>query len=225
MTLADLQRKAAALDALRADWARAILPAVGRTLDDARAHAERALTQALKAAADGRPTARRAARSPSFRAALHRLDELLEWLAGPSDVSLEGRVRDARERFYREAFRLNKPLVPDVLHVSADPQPTQQNLRLVRGALIHGLDLRRELSGPFDQAKRALAAAVAQAGQRSTPGHAEADLLDAWRRRSGDAIAAAVLRCLSDSLEFADTESARDLIHPDYFEEPAAAGG
>lgn len=218
MTLADLERKSAALERLRRDWAVAIFGPVRAKVEDARAHAERSITQTLKAAVEGRPSARQAIRSPSYQAALNRLDELWTWLAGPSTTSLDGRIRDAREAFYRRAFELNRPLVPAALHVTADPEPTLANLRLMRGVLIHGLDLRQELEGPFADARRRLLAAVNLAGRRSTPDHVETEILDAWYRKTWESVQAAVLRCLSDSVEFADVEAARDLVHPDYLE-------
>mgnify|MGYP000327653170 CR=1 FL=1 len=218
MTLTDLARKSDALESLRLDWSRAIVPTVESKIEDAHAHAERAVTQSLKATADGRPTARKANRSTSFQAALSRLDELLDWLAGPSANSLRGRVRDAREAFYKRAFALHKPLIPKELYISLEPEPTFANLRLIRGALIHGLDLRKELDGPIATAKRQLTAAVALAGQRATSGAASSEILETWYRQSLASIRTAVLRVLSDSVEFADTEAGTDLIHPDYLE-------
>lgn len=218
MTLKDLQAKSEALEALRLDWSRKILPTVESKLEDALAHAERAVTQTLKATADGRATARRASRSPSFQASLSRLDEILEWLAGPSVDSLKGRVRDAREAFYKRAFALHKPLIPTMLLVSPDPEPTAEGVRLIRGALIHGLDLRRELSGSIETAKRNLTASVALAGSRSTDSRTETEIIETWHKQSLGSIRTAVLRVLSDSVEFADTEAGADLIHPDYLE-------
>lgn len=218
MTLDDLQHKSDVLEALRLDWSRKILPVVESKLEDALAHAERSVTQTLKDAADGRATARRANRSPSFQAAQTRLDELLEWLAGPSVDSLKGRVRDAREAFYKRAFALHKPLIPTELLVSPDPEPTAEGIRLIRGAHIHGLDLRRELAGPIETAQRNLTAAVAQAGRRSTDARVETEILGTWHRQALNAIRSAVLRVLADSVEYADTEAGTDLIHPDYLE-------
>jgi hypothetical protein len=219
VTIDDLISKSEALESLRAEWAKSILSRVDAKLADSLAHAERAVTRTLKATSDGRPTARKASQSPSYAAAVSRLDELWVWLAGPSKDSLSGRLRDAREAFYKRAFELHRELVPTELHVSADPEPTFANIRLVRGALIHGFDLRRELEGPFSTAKRKLAAAVANAGQRSATVGDSSDILETWHRQSLAAIQTAVLRALSDSAEFADTEAGMDLIHPDYLED------
>lgn len=218
MTLDDLAKKSDALESLRREWSRAIVPTVESKLEDAHAHAERAVTQALKATADGRPTARKANRSTSFQAAIARLDELLEWLAGASANSLRGRVRDAREAFYRRAFALHKPLIPKSLYISLEPEPTFANLRLIRGALIHGVDLRKELEGPFSTAKRQLTAAVALAGQRAASRADSSEILETWHKQAVGSIRTAVLRAISDSVEFADTEAGTDLIHPDYLE-------
>jgi|GEM_PF-2608231 len=219
MTLDDLEKKSAALDKLRMRWFHRVMPGIQTRLGDAHAHAERAITATLKATPEGRPTARKAASSPSFQAANARIDELLEWLAGPSVDSLQGSIRDAREDFYREAFKLHKPLIPPAFLVSSTPEPTAENIRLFRGALIHGYDLRHELSGPFDTAKRQLAASVNQAGNRAASGSIETDILDTWQRQAFSSIRAAVLRCLTDSVEFADTEASRDLINPEYLED------
>lgn len=218
MTLRDLERKSKALEALRASWAAAILPVVEAKVDDAHAHAGKAITDTLKATEDGRATARKASRSPSFQAALNRLDELWTWLAGPSKDSLQGKIRDAREAFYRKGFELQRPLIPDDLWITADPRPTAEGIRLIRGALIHGYDLRRELEGAFTTAKRGLSAAVAVAGRREADGATKTDLLGAWKRTTLDALRLAVLRALSDSVEFADVEAGVDLIHPEFLE-------
>jgi hypothetical protein len=216
MTLADLDRKTALMERLRREeWAK-ILPRIESSLADAHAHATKAITDSLKGTGEGRATARKANRSSSFRAALSRLDELWEWLAGPSVASLDGRLRDAREAAYRRAFAIHKGLVPEELWVSADPAPTLINIRLVRGALLHGYDLRRELEGPFALAKRRLSAAVATAGHREVTRAVEKDLLKVWYTKTLDAIRSASLRALTDSIEFADNQAGRDLIHPDY---------
>lgn len=218
MTLADLERVAREIDRERDAWAARLVPAVESRVSDARAHADRAITRALKATRDGRPTARRANRSPSFQAALNRLDELLAWLAGPSAVSLDGKVRDAREALYRLAFRLHRGLVPEGLWVSPDPRPTRANLDAIRAAAVHGLDPRAELAGPVGYAGRSLAAAVARAGAADATRSDEADHLDAWETRAAAAIRRSLLVILSDSAELANNEARDDMIHPVFLE-------
>jgi hypothetical protein len=216
VTDADLDAIALALEAERARWAGLILARVERTLADAHAHAQKAVTDSLKVTPDGRPTLRRAARSPSFQAALNRLDELRTWLAGPSDVSLQGKVRDAREAFYRLAFELHTPHIPGEVRIRADPEPTQANINLVRGAPIHGYDPRIELAKSFVDADRQLSSAVALAGSTATSDRDATRMLAAWHARARDAIEQAVLSLLSDSVEHANTEAMADLVHPDY---------
>jgi hypothetical protein len=216
VTDADLDAIAYALEAERARWAGLILPRVEGVLADAHAHAQKAVTDALKVTPDGRPTLRRANRSPSFQAALNRLGELRTWLAGPSEVSLEGKVRDARATFYKLAFTLHTPHIPGKVRVAADPAPTQRNINLVRGAPVHGYDVRKELEKPFVDAARQLSSAVALAGSSATSDRDAGLLLKAWHARARGAIERAVLSLLSDSAEHANTEAMGDLVHPDY---------
>lgn len=216
MTDADLHAIAGALEAERARWAERLLALVDRALDDAHAHATRAVTETLRRTPDGRATIRRANRNPSYQAALGRLGELWTRLAGPSTASLRGQVRDAREAFYRLAFRLHTPHIPESVRVAPDPLPTARNVDLVRGAAVHGYDPRKELEKPIADAARQLSAAVALAGSRDADGPQGADQLRAWHDRSRRAIGQAVLSLLSDSVEFANTEAMADLVHPDY---------
>jgi hypothetical protein len=223
MTDADLHAIAAALEAERARRAASILAVVGRELAAAHAHAVKAVTETLRATPDGRPTIRRANRNPSFKAALGHLDDLLTRLAGPSAVSLDGAVRDAREAFYRLAFRLHTPHMPEALRVRKEPQPTRANLDLVRGAALHGYDVRTELEAPFAVAARTLKAAVATAGSPAVSRAIGDQALKNWHDRAARSIGPAVLSLLSDSAEHANTEAMADLVHPDFRAEPATA--
>lgn len=216
MTDADLAAIAGALEAERALWAARLTAQVDRALDDAHAHASRAVTETLRRTPDGRPTIRRATANPSYRAALSRLGELWTRLSGPSKDSLRGQVRDAREAFYRLAFRLHAPFIPASIRVAPEPLPTGRGVDLVRAAAVHGIDPRKELEGPIADAARKLSAAVAVAGARDADGPTRADQLGAWHDRSRRAIAASVLSLLSDSVEHANAEAMADLVHPDF---------
>ena len=210
--------KSAALEVLRASWEGKLLSVVGSKVADAHAHASKALTDTLKATPDGRPSLIQLNRSPSFKAALARLDELWTALAGPSVTSLGGAVRDARESLFRAACDLWFPLIPEEYRARHAAEPSLASCRAVRAAALHGYDPRQVLEGPIRAAQRGLKAALEQAGRRSAPGHVEDDLLRAWRGRAAAAIGQTVKTLLNDSVEHADTEAGRDLIHDDFLD-------
>lgn len=89
---------------------------------------------------------------------------------------------------------------------------------MVRAAAIHGFDPRKVMEGPILSAQRTLKAALGQAGQRSTPGKVEDDILEAWRNRTTGSLCQTVTGLLNDSVEYADTEAGRAMVHPDYLE-------
>lgn len=183
---------------------------IAAKLDDAHAHATTALTAALKVTPDGRPTRARAARSPSYGAALSRLEELRDDL-----VDL---VRVARASFYRASFDTLRPLIPAAYHVTPDPEPTQRNVARVVAALIHGTDLRQDLRQPLDRAARLLLPALTLAARADESGGAAIDRLKAWRVKAASTTTSTVRIALSDSQIHAWREAGRDLIHPDYLE-------
>lgn len=206
-------------------WTREAFAVVDAKVADAQAHLGTALTDTLKRTADGRPTLRRAVKSPSAQAAVNRLDELWTALAGPSVRSLEGLLRDAREAFYRESFAAWKPEIPDWLYVSPDPEPTVANVGRVRGAVLHGYDLRHELGGPILRAKASIAPTLTMASRRSNPRHVATEILTTWGRKTRDAIRTTTRLALSDSQIMADVMAGRDLIHPDHLDDSPIAIG
>jgi hypothetical protein len=218
MIPADVESIRAALEAVAAGWLRRAVEKIDGKVSDARAHAANALTERLRAEADGRPTIRLGIKSRSFAAALARLDELLIALAGPSEVSLAGLVRDAREDLYRHAFALHREHVPVELHVRPDPEPTQANIALIRAAAPHGHDPRTELVGIVADAARGLKATLGLAGASDATRARQGDLLTAWESRTRDALVTAVEGLLSDSLVYVDSEAMNDVIHPDFVE-------
>lgn len=219
----------ATLDAARVKlllaWQRKAAGLITAKMDDAEAHANKALTDTLKTKPDGRPTLRHASRSPSYKAALARLDELLEKLAGPSRASLDGLVRDAREAFWRASFDRWKPVIPAELWRSTDPQTTNAEATEARRIVLHGLDVRDELQGPIGAAQRKLLAVLTQAGSRSTPERIADDLLSTWRKQAESAIVGVTGRALSDSEVRLDVLAGRAVVADRYLEaEPAAVG-
>lgn len=211
-----LDARERALEGLLAQWRAGILDLMRVKLADAEAHATKALTDALKATPDGRATIRRANQSPSYQAAVNRLDELLAILAGPSRASLEGRLRNAAQAFYAASYASWRRFIPDELWARPDGVPTAAELAHSRRLVVHGVDLRTELEGPFEQAGRRLLAVLAQAGARSTPEHVASDLVTTWRRQTEGGFAALLSRVLSDWQKAADTQAGRDLVHPDW---------
>ncbi len=165
---------------------------------DAAAHAAKVITAKLKRTADGRPTARVAARSPSYQAAASRLDELLEALAGPSTASLSGLLRDARAHFFTHAVEWWRSRV-DPRFYRAEAEVTQAGLNTVRGAIFHGYDLRRELADDFATAKRTLHAACNMAGHSTTAASTADVLIKTWHKKTADRLAAACAANLADA--------------------------
>lgn len=214
MTPTQLDAKSDALEALRASWEAKLAVAVADKVGHAHSHAYKALTAALKATADGRTSLLRINKSPSYQAAVARLDELWADLAGPSEVATEGAVRDAREAFLGLASKLWFPLIPEDVRGRTTPKPTLAEVRAIRAAAVHGYDPRKQLQAPVLSAKTSLKAALEKAGRASTPGHVEDDLLAAWQTRAVGSLTQAVRTLLNDSVEYADREAGRALIDP-----------
>ena len=192
-------------------FARAAAALVREKTADAHAHVEKALTDALKDMPDGRPTRARAARSPSYNAALSRLAELRE--------ALTDLVREARAAFYRDSFAALAPQIPAALLVSPDPEPTQRNVARIVAALIHGTELRQDLALPVSRASQRLLPALTLAGRSDETGRTATDRLKAWRVQAESTIGSTVRIALSDSQVHAWQEAGRDLIHPDFLED------
>lgn len=219
MTSYDLDRRSARLARSLGPWVKRAGERIEAVLETASAHASKAVTDTLKRMPDGRPTYRRVGMSPSYNAALSRLDELLEWLAGPSSSSLEGFVRDFREAMYRESFASWKPFIPVEYRVTAEPGPTSANVRSARGMVLRTGELRTELAGAFGAVKRSLRAALAVAGRRAATDARAADVLETWAAKSRSSLTRSVTRIMSDSQMEADTRAGRDMVHPDHLDD------
>ena len=199
---------------------------VARAVADARAHAAGAVTAALTAEADGRPTLRRVNRAEGTTAALGRLDDLLTELAGPSAASNGGILRAAREDLYRAAYARWLPLIPAAYRARpGDVPPTDAQVARARAAVFHGMDLRTELAGPVVTAQRRLSAAVVQAGAREADARTRRDRLADWRTEAGRALTRAALLALSDAAVNLDREAGRDLLHPDLVDDSGPGAG
>ena len=181
-------------------WSRRVSARIAAKTSDARAHAA------------ARPLAER---RPPADAARARLDELLDDLAGASNASSLGLLRDAREEFLRDSSARWLPLVPDRLRAGTDPGPSSALVHAARTLELHGLDLRRELEVPVADAQRRLAAAVVL----SASGRASVDLLDAWERAATATITRSALLTLGDARIALDRIAGRALIHPDHLDD------
>ena len=194
--LATLDRRTAAVEAVRAQAEPYALAIVARHLDDARAHA------ALAA------SSRRPSWSPGLTAALARLDALAGLLSGG--------IADVRESAYRVAWDAHRIALaehaPAVLRPLAAPEG--QAIEAVRHAAVHGYDLAALFRPPIELATRTLRAAVAHAA-----GRAGTQPLDTWRVQAGDRFRSAVLAALSDSVEYADRRAGADLVRPELIDD------
>lgn len=201
-----------------ARWNRTVAAVVAAKVADARAHGAAAVTEALRATPDGRATIRRAARSRSLQAGLARLDELWTDLAGPSVASREGRLRDARESFYRLGLEMWAQLLPEEAR-SGDGQAAALAIVAARAMVLHGQDLRTELAGPIATAKRSLQSAVALAGSQLASQRTSRDRLAGWELATRSALQRACSLCLGDDLVALDGKASRDLVRPDLLDD------
>lgn len=197
-------------------WMKKALGLAESRIEDARAHAEKAITGRVKDAADGRQTWRLATAGRSFKAALSRLRELTDALCGPAKTSLDGLVRDARAAFYRDSWAAWHPEIPAEYRASDSETPPKANLAAIRGATSHGYDLRSELAPAIEQAARTLQAAVTAAGGSGvSDAHAQA-MLSAWETRAKATITQRIAAVISDSDVGAHYLAGLHLIHPDH---------
>jgi hypothetical protein len=223
MTERELQRKTKAQLRTLDAWLRRARALVDGKVADAQAHAVHAVTDTLKRTPDGRKTVRKASRSPSYAAAIKRLDELWATLCGPSTASLEGLVRDAREAFYLEALDLWGPHVPEEFRSAS--AGGRFAVKAARGMVLHGTELRKEIGAPIERARRNLLTSVTLAGQRSTPELVASEILILWGRMASTGIFTTTRLALSDSLGAADRMAMVDLVKPEFRDERVTIPG
>lgn len=213
-TVADIEAHAQQLvDELR-PYMDEVRDRIVETVADCEAHGLKAVTRTLRDKADGRPTVRHAMRNPSLRAAMRKLDELLDWACGPSSASSHGRFRDIRHAAYESGYAFWRRWVPDSVAHHADPQ--ESGCHACRTFPIHGMDPRTDFGATIMRARRTFGAAVARAG---ISGMTDVDvrmILGEWRRRSEADILKHASRILSDGQTFADNRAVKDAVHPDY---------
>ena len=226
MTIADLDKMERVLESRLVPWVRQASGLISRHLADARAHATKALTDTLKLTTDGRPSARKVLRSPSYQSAGNRLRTLQDALIGPASDSLDGLIRDARAAFYRNSIELWTPVIPAEYRVTADPAPTKMGESLMRGAIIHGFDLARELSPSIKQTSDQLFVVLNSAGRRKAGLRVGDDLIKLWHAQSVARLNRKVASILSDSDKAIHEATGWLIIAPEYRgEREFSAGG
>lgn len=226
MTIADLDKMEGALAARLGPWLAKADKVIRSSVADAHAHAAKAITDTLRTTPDGRPSARKVDRSPSYQAALTHLDDLQCRLIGPSKDSLDGLLRDARAAFYVDSIKLWLPHIPEKYRASAEPAPTKIVERFFRGAIIHGYRLDQELSPDVQRTKDHLFASVNSAGRGGSSQRTARSYLDTWRAQAVDRLNLKAGSILSDSDKAIHEATGWLMIHPDYRgERKLTAGG
>jgi hypothetical protein len=200
-------------------WSVKAATLIDARIGDARAHAWNAITQRVVTAPDGRKTWQQAVLTRSYKAAVTRLDEIADDLAGPSKYSLDGLLRDARAAFYRDAFgRWNF----EPQYLAPNPVPTKSGERVARGLVIHGYDLRSEVLDATQTASNGLQAAVTMAGRRDMTDDQARAVLDGWESQKAHAIRQRVDGLLNDSYVAILNLVGREMIDPKFHAEDAA---
>ena len=207
MTDKDLDRLSARSAARAKTWLRQAAAQIDAKIDDAAAHASKAITEGLKRTPDGRATFAAVAKRPSYQAAQNRLVELSQALAGL--------VSDAREAFYRESFPKMAGFIPAEFHRSSDPEPTQADISAMRGAAIHGIRLETRMAKERQDAGLHLRTVLTRAASRHRPEDDASDLLNAWSARTKERWLRVLALALSDSSVYADAKAGRDVVHED----------
>lgn len=209
MTEATLDAKDAAnrraVASLSAEAERAIRAGVR----DAAAHAARALTDALDAATEGRPTIAKARRSRSYLAARRRLAGLAESLVAMAEA--------ARESAYAESWRWwASHLDAGLLRPGADPEaPTAGGLGRARTAVLHGRTIAQTARPVADHAAATLLQTLALAGHRAASQERADALLEQWAGRTIAAYGRAAKGLMADAVALGDKLAGRDAIDPD----------
>jgi hypothetical protein len=191
MNLADVEKMESALLARRLPWAVKAAKLIATEVDDAKAHAQNAITATLKDIDDGRSAQRKLDANRSFTAAVDHLDSLRD--------SLFSLIKDARVAFYRDSIKLWLPHIEVEYRVNPDPAPTKDGEALMRDAVIGGYSLAMELDPSIDQAKRTLKVAASVAGRRGQSDRDSDQQITLWANRTGPILTRKIESILSDS--------------------------
>lgn len=199
-------------------WARRAVDLVMRKVEDARSHAENAVTAVLRDAPDGRPSLLALRRNRSYAAALDRLDELWAQIGGPSIASSSGFVHDAAEAFYGDSRRIWWGRIdPDFRVVNREP--TRAQLAYVRSLLWYGVSVRQGFEPQFVTTKSALTAAMSVAGAQAAKPRDARIALDTWEQQANARLIPRLGLALSDANQRADLQAMKDTIRPEFQED------
>lgn len=199
-------------------WALRADRLIADRLADARTHAWNALTQRVVDAADGRATVRAVRSTRGYQAGIARIVEIQAALAGPSRVSLDGLIRDARAWFYRESFALLEPTIDPELR-PAKWGPTKAGESRARGLALFGTDPWDALDGSVTAAARGFSVACVSAGARNETDAASRARLEEWEGRSRRALQSQVRALLSDSEVACFNLAGREMVDPKFYAE------
>jgi len=188
------------------DHARKAGRLVGDKVSDAAAHINKAATDALRSTPDGKPTLARARRSPSFAAAMDRLDELVGRI-----VRIE---QAAREDAYRQSYAWHRESLPQELR-SAGESPSARRLAQCRDFPILGYSAKDRTMDAVDSAKRSALATLARTSTRALERSAGADAIEAWGDAASRSIATVAAQSIGDGATWAARMAGRDAIRDD----------
>ena len=196
-------------------WAVKAVDLVTGKVEDARAHAENAVTATLKATPDGRPSMAKIRANRSFVAALSRLDELWTQIGGPSITSSSGFVHDAAAAFYEDSRRLWWDRVDPDFRVSGQ-EPSKSQIAAVRSLLWFGLPVRTGFESQFATTRMSLLQSISVAGASGSRRGDVATALDAWEQQALSRLIPRLGMALSDANQRADLLAMVDTIRPEF---------
>jgi hypothetical protein len=203
-------------------WVKRGVALVSGKIADARAHAEKAVTDTLRQTPDGRASVARIRQNPSFQAALNRLDELHTALAGPDELhtalagpsvtSISGLVHDAAEAAYTDSRDLWWDQIdPD--YRAPSKEPTREQKTNVRGLLWYGLPVRQGFKTQFQTAHNNLLIAVSAAGSTQATNRDGFIALRTWEEKTKASLMSRLGAAMVDANVRADREAMKHTIH------------
>lgn len=189
-------------------------------IEDARAHAENAVTATLKATPDGRPSLAKIRANRSYAAALNRIDELWSALGGPSVTSSSGLIHDATGSFYQDSWRIWLERHDPEFRVSGQ-EPTRAQLAYVRSLLWFGVPVRTAFESQFATTRTSLLQSISVAGASGfRVGASRTDFFETWERQTLDRLMPRMGLALNDANQRADLQAMVDTIRPEFRDEP-----
>lgn len=183
-------------------------------VDDAQAHAERALTKAAIEAQAGRPTLRRIDWSPSYGAACNRLGEMVDALTGPSSVSTDGLVRDAWAAAYtwsRGDWRSR--LDPSIL--TSREEPSRDEIRQARTVILLGYDARGYLLPTVDGVSSRLRALLVSLALPTLSDRDRLDPLAHWGASTATTLSMRAAMLVKTGAFYLDRIAGRNVVRPE----------